>query len=304
MWSNTFAKALDVRPEPSRRVAWLLCALHGLSVAGVLWLSVPAGMLLLPLAGASLVIHLRRAGWLGGSLAVVRLYVAPDGKWRITDRRGHVRPVRVSPASYCSAGWCLLQMRDGRKRRVVPLTADSVDSDTLRRLRARLMAVAGDTHAAGEGIRGWLPRIDILDPDRLNETLPMPTDQERLESLLSDDPDHVYSDDELDAIEAMDAEMALRIDRVQTLARRQREARVSDDPVDEARVREAVEEARGILMQDGGDIEFVAIDGRTVRVRLKGACVGCPRSALDLRNVVERLVRAKVPGVAKVVNEF
>lgn len=129
-------------------------------------------------------------------------------------------------------------------------------------------------------------------------------DQERLESLLSDDPDHFYGEDELDAIEELDPELALRIDRAQTIARRERPESPADGPIDESRVREAVEEARRILMQDGGDIELVDIRDRIVRVRLKGACVGCPRSSLDLRNVVERLIRGKVPGVAGVINTF
>lgn len=132
----------------------------------------------------------------------------------------------------------------------------------------------------------------------------MPTDQERLEALLHPDPDHVYSEEELDAIEAIDAELALRLDRAQTLAQREAGDRPTDGPIDEARVRAAVEEARKILMQDGGDIEFVAIQDRIVQVRLKGACVGCPRSTLDLKNVVERLIRSKVPGVAGVANTF
>ncbi len=132
----------------------------------------------------------------------------------------------------------------------------------------------------------------------------MSNDQSRLEALLNPDPDHVYSEEELDAIEAVDAEMALRIDRAQTLARRAGAQAPTDEPIDEAKVRTAVEEARKILLQDGGDIEFVAIEGSLVRVRLKGACVGCPRATLDLKNVVERLIKARAPGVREVVNTF
>jgi toxin CptA len=133
---------------------------------------------------------------------------------------------------------------------------------------------------------------------------PRPQADPRLDALLSDDPDHVYSEDELDAIEEIDAELALRLDRAQTLAAREQPDLPADGPIDEALVRAAVDEARAILAQDGGDIEFVDIRERTVRVRLKGACVGCPRSALDLKNVVERLVRSRVPGVASVANTF
>lgn len=129
--------------------------------------------------------------------------------------------------------------------------------------------------------------------------------QGALDKLLSEDTDHHYSEDELDAIEAIDPELALRIDRVQTqAARAQADGLVAIGPIDLDAVREAIEVARGILMQDGGDIEFVDLQDRTVRVRLKGACVGCPRATLDLKNVVERLVRSRVPGVARVSNLF
>lgn len=132
----------------------------------------------------------------------------------------------------------------------------------------------------------------------------MATDQEKLEALLNPDPKHIYSDDELDAIEAIDVELACRLDRVQTLAQQAVGNEVSDAPIDEDQVKVSIAEARNILSQDGGDIEYLRLEGRKVVVQLKGACVGCPRSTLDLKNVVERLVRSKNPGVAEVVNTF
>lgn len=126
-----------------------------------------------------------------------------------------------------------------------------------------------------------------------------------LKDLISPDPDHHYSESELDAIEDIDPELALRIDRVQTLSLRQMELdEDANAPIDIDKVREAVTEARVILMQDGGDIEFVELQERTVLVRLKGACVGCPRATLDLKNVVERLVKSRVPGVKNISNLF
>jgi len=41
-----------------------------------------------------------------------------------------------------------------------------------------------------------------------------------------------------------------------------------------------------------------------LRVRLKGNCAGCPRSALDLKHVVEKLVRGRFPQIAAVENTF
>jgi len=126
----------------------------------------------------------------------------------------------------------------------------------------------------------------------------------RLSALLHDDASYQYTSDELDAIEAIDPDMALRLDRVQFLASQNRAPEHSDLAVDPAQVALAVDEARRILNRDGGDIELVAVEERTVRVRMKGACVGCPNSVMDLRNVVERLVRARAPGVSEVVNVF
>ncbi|MGE4530090.1 MAG: NifU family protein [Acidithiobacillus sp.] len=60
---------------------------------------------------------------------------------------------------------------------------------------------------------------------------------------------------------------------------------------------------RHILNRDGGDIELVDIIDRDVRVRMKGACAGCPNSVIDLKQVVERIVGA-VAGVVSVSNTF
>ena len=134
--------------------------------------------------------------------------------------------------------------------------------------------------------------------------------EDKLRFLLSDDPGHEYSDEELDAIEAIDPYMAIRLDRVQFLARKEAEAATQEQdqdangPISEDVVQEVLGEVRKILSQDGGDIEFVAIEGQQVRVRMKGACVGCPNAVLDLKNVVERLIRSRIPAVKSVINTF
>jgi len=117
-----------------------------------------------------------------------------------------------------------------------------------------------------------------------------------------------YTEEELDALEATDPVAALRIAREQHALKTQLEAiRATDSgtPVpSEAAARAALEEARRILLRDGGDLEFVALEGRVLRVRLKGACAGCPRAALDLKHVVEAAVRRRLPGVASVENVY
>jgi Fe-S cluster biogenesis protein NfuA len=118
-------------------------------------------------------------------------------------------------------------------------------------------------------------------------------------------PIRFYTEEELDALEAVDPDKAYRIARAQTLAERQRPraTAATSGPPDPAKVREALEDVRQILMRDGGDIELVDIQGSIVRVRMKGACVGCPNSVLDLRNVVEKVLSG-VPGVTGVENTF
>jgi toxin CptA len=184
-----------------------------------------------------------------------------------------------------------------------------MDPEDFRRLRVRLRWPPDREDKPGLLTRlqaGVERAIGILraPPNRGVQRMNMPRDMVAVEHLLSDDPEHVYSEDELDAIEAVDPELALRLDRAQTFAQRRATEAPPEGPIDEAAVRQAVEEARRILMQDGGDIEYAGLDGRTVRVRLKGACVGCPRSTLDLKNVVERLVRSRAPGVERVANTF
>jgi len=113
-----------------------------------------------------------------------------------------------------------------------------------------------------------------------------------------------YTEEELDALERADPRAALRIAREQEVLRRQIQRQVpqgAEVPTEE-QVKECLVEARRILMRDGGDLEFVALEAGVLTVRLKGACAGCPRSALDLKNVVEALVRKRFPAIARVAS--
>lgn len=68
----------------------------------------------------------------------------------------------------------------------------------------------------------------------------------------------------------------------------------------EDKVKEALDQIRPFLQRDGGDIELVEIDGGVVKVRLTGACHGCPMSQVTLKNGVERAVKSMVPEVTAV----
>lgn len=65
-------------------------------------------------------------------------------------------------------------------------------------------------------------------------------------------------------------------------------------------VQEALDKIRPALQADGGDVELVDIEGGVVKVRLVGACRGCPMSQLTLANGVERILKENVPGVERV----
>lgn len=116
-----------------------------------------------------------------------------------------------------------------------------------------------------------------------------------------------YSEDELDEMYERDPLAAMRISREQEQAKRHADARETDPnapPPDREDLLEVLEEARRILLKDGGDLELVDVQGSIVRVRMKGNCVGCPNSVLDLKNVVERLVRRHFPQITEVQNTF
>ena len=68
----------------------------------------------------------------------------------------------------------------------------------------------------------------------------------------------------------------------------------------EEKVKEAIEKIRPMLQRDGGDIELVEIDGAVVKVKLRGACSGCPMSQMTLKGVVEQTIKKEVPGVESV----
>ena len=70
----------------------------------------------------------------------------------------------------------------------------------------------------------------------------------------------------------------------------------------EEKVKAIIEAIRPSLQSHGGDIELVGIDeDKTVRVRLQGACTGCPGAQMTLKMGVERLLKENVPEVSQVV---
>ena len=69
------------------------------------------------------------------------------------------------------------------------------------------------------------------------------------------------------------------------------------------RVEEVMEVIRPNLQADGGDVELVDLtDEGIVRVRLQGACHGCPMAAMTLQMGIERILRSEIPEVKGVEN--
>ncbi len=68
-----------------------------------------------------------------------------------------------------------------------------------------------------------------------------------------------------------------------------------------ARVEQVINRIRPAVQSDGGDVELVEVtDDGIVRVRLHGACVGCPSSTMTLQMGIERNIRERVAEVTGV----
>jgi Fe-S cluster biogenesis protein NfuA len=61
------------------------------------------------------------------------------------------------------------------------------------------------------------------------------------------------------------------------------------------------EKIRPALQADGGGIELVDVVGNTVKVRLTGACHGCPSAAMTLQHGVTRMLKQEIPEIEEVV---
>ncbi len=68
------------------------------------------------------------------------------------------------------------------------------------------------------------------------------------------------------------------------------------------KVEAALNKVRPALMADGGNVELVDVDeSGVVRVRLTGACGGCPMSQMTLKMGIERFLKKEVPEIKEVV---
>ncbi len=67
------------------------------------------------------------------------------------------------------------------------------------------------------------------------------------------------------------------------------------------KVEEVLEKVRPMLQRDGGDVELVDVqDDGVVKVRLTGACSGCPMSTMTLKNAIEETIKKEIPEIKSV----
>jgi len=67
------------------------------------------------------------------------------------------------------------------------------------------------------------------------------------------------------------------------------------------KVEEVLNKIRPVLINDGGNVELVEVNNGTVKLKLVGACAGCPMSTLTLKNGIERILKQEIPEVKEVV---
>jgi Fe-S cluster biogenesis protein NfuA len=68
-------------------------------------------------------------------------------------------------------------------------------------------------------------------------------------------------------------------------------------------VQKAIEKVRPGLQADGGDVELVSVsDDGVVKVKLTGACHGCPMAQMTLKMGIEKIIKQQVPSIKEVIS--
>ena len=67
------------------------------------------------------------------------------------------------------------------------------------------------------------------------------------------------------------------------------------------KVEEALAQIRPALQADGGDVELIDVNEGVVKLKLKGACGGCPMATMTLQYGIERVLKEKIPEIKEVI---
>ena len=68
------------------------------------------------------------------------------------------------------------------------------------------------------------------------------------------------------------------------------------------KVQEVLDKVRPSLQADGGDVELVDVEDGVVKVRLQGACKGCPMSQITLKDGIEKFLKKELPEIKSVIS--
>lgn len=69
------------------------------------------------------------------------------------------------------------------------------------------------------------------------------------------------------------------------------------------KVQAAIDKIRPNLQADGGDVQLIDVtDNGIVKVKLLGACHGCPMAQMTLKNGIERFLKKEIPEVREVIS--
>jgi Fe-S cluster biogenesis protein NfuA len=66
------------------------------------------------------------------------------------------------------------------------------------------------------------------------------------------------------------------------------------------KVEKALDKIRPALMADGGNVELVDVKDGVVKVKLTGACGGCPMAQMTLKMGIERVLKQEIPEIKEV----
>ncbi len=67
------------------------------------------------------------------------------------------------------------------------------------------------------------------------------------------------------------------------------------------KVEAVLAQLRPNLQSDGGDVELVDVNEGVIKLKLKGACAGCPMATMTLRHGIERVLKEQIPEVKEVI---
>jgi len=67
------------------------------------------------------------------------------------------------------------------------------------------------------------------------------------------------------------------------------------------KIEQALAKIKPALQADGGDVELVDVEGGVVKVKLTGACAGCPVASITLKQGIERILKEEIAEVKEVV---